>query len=72
MSNDDEIEQLVYRVVFNHEEQYSIWPVDKEIPVGWTDAGKQGYKNECLTYISEVWIDMRPKSLRDAMARQRS
>jgi MbtH protein len=72
MSKDDEIDRLVYRVVLNHEEQYSIWPVDKEIPAGWTDAGRQGGKEDCLTYISEVWTDMRPKSLRDAMARPRS
>ncbi|HEX7837256.1 MAG TPA: MbtH family NRPS accessory protein [Kofleriaceae bacterium] len=69
MSGNDEADQTIYRVVFNHEEQYSIWPVNKEIPAGWTDAGKQGNKVDCLAYIDEVWTDMRPKSLRDAMAR---
>ena len=72
MSRDDEADQTIYRVVVNHEDQYSIWPVDKEIPAGWTDAGKQGLKADCLTYINEVWTDMRPKSLREAMARQGS
>jgi MbtH protein len=53
-----------YTVVVNHEEQYSIWPSYKELPAGWRSAGKEGTKEECLAYISTVWIDMRPLSLR--------
>jgi MbtH protein len=64
MSRDDSEDTTVYRVVVNHEEQYSIWPAYKEIPAGWRDAGKQGQKAECLAYIEEVWTDMRPLSLR--------
>jgi uncharacterized protein YbdZ (MbtH family) len=56
-----------YKVVVNHEEQYSLWPVDRENPPGWHDAGKSGLKGECLTYIQEVWTDMRPLSLRRQM-----
>lgn len=56
-----------YKVVINHEEQYSIWPAEKENPKGWQDAGKSGSKAECLAYIEEVWTDMRPKSLRERM-----
>jgi MbtH protein len=54
----------IYRVVVNHEEQYSIWPADREIPAGWRDAGKTGLKSECLNYIKETWTDMTPASLR--------
>ncbi len=57
----------VYNVVVNLEEQYSIWPVDREIPPGWREAGKQGTKEECLAYIQEVWTDMRPRSVRKQM-----
>ena len=57
----------LYKVVVNHEEQYSIWPEYKENPLGWLDAGKIGPKPECLAYIKEVWTDMRPKSLRTRM-----
>lgn len=60
--------QIMYRVVINHEEQFSIWPTDREIPSGWIDAGKSGTKTECLAYIDQVWTDMRPLSLRKAMA----
>ena len=55
-----------YRVVINHEEQYSIWPADRENPKGWKDAGFAGSKDECLAHIEEVWTDMRPLSARDA------
>ncbi|HEX2571973.1 MAG TPA: MbtH family protein [Polyangia bacterium] len=67
MQRDEEEDTTVYRVVVNHEEQYSIWPVYKEIPLGWRDVGKQGPKAECLSYIKEVWTDMRPLSLRKKM-----
>lgn len=53
-----------YTVVINHEEQYSIWPVSKVVPAGWRAIGKTGTKPECLSYIDEVWTDMRPLSLR--------
>ena len=59
--------QQTYKVVFNHEEQYSLWPVERENALGWMDAGKQGLKEECLDYIRAVWTDMRPLSLRKAM-----
>ncbi|MFI6744029.1 MbtH family protein [Nonomuraea sp. NPDC050451] len=58
----------VYRVVVNDEEQYSLWPVDREPPPGWRAEGKQGAKAECLAHIGEVWTDMRPRSLRDRLA----
>ncbi|HYI13301.1 MAG TPA: MbtH family protein [Thermoanaerobaculia bacterium] len=56
----------IYKVVKNGEEQYSIWPADRENAPGWTDAGFQGPKQDCLRYIEEVWTDMRPRSQRDA------
>ncbi len=65
----DEDDTTIYRVVVNHEEQYSIWPADRETPLGWKDAGKQGTKEEAMAYIKEVWTDMRPLSLRRDMDR---
>lgn len=63
-------EQALFEVVVNHEEQYSIWPADRDLPAGWSKAGKQGNKAECLSYINEVWTDMRPLSLRKKMDEQ--
>ncbi len=53
-----------YSVVINHEEQYSIWPADREVPDGWSSVDFQGSKKMCMDYIEEVWTDMRPLSLR--------
>jgi MbtH protein len=64
MKRDDREDTTIYKVVVNHEEQYSIWPANKENALGWTDAGKTGTKDECLAYIKEIWTDMRPISLR--------
>jgi len=66
MAYDDE-DNVIFEVVVNHEEQYSIWPDFKPIPNGWRAVGKSGVKAECLAYIKEVWIDMRPLSLRRQM-----
>ncbi len=67
MGWNDEEDNTVYAVVINHEEQYSIWPANRELPLGWTAVGKQGSKADCLEYIKEVWTDMRPLSLRKKM-----
>jgi MbtH protein len=64
---DERDDNRAYKVVVNREEQYSIWPDDKFNALGWTDAGKNGTKAECLAYIKEVWTDMRPLSLRKNM-----
>ena len=60
-------DRTIYKVVVNSEDQYSIWPAHRENALGWNDAGKTGTKEECLTYIKEVWTDMRPNSLREKM-----
>lgn len=66
--NEDEAEEiLIWKAVVNHEEQYSIWPEGRENPPGWKDTGIKGPKSECLAYISKVWTDMRPLSLRKKM-----
>jgi MbtH protein len=65
---DDGEDHALYKVVINHEEQYSIWPAQRDNALGWTDAGKTGTKRECLSYIEKVWTDMRPLSLRKQMS----
>ncbi|MFF8916087.1 MbtH family protein [Streptomyces sp. NPDC015032] len=65
MSTDDR-----YLVVVNHEEQYSVWFADREIPAGWRAEGTSGSREECLDHIERAWTDMRPLSLRERMAGQ--
>ncbi|MEH2121082.1 MbtH family protein [Nostoc sp.] len=67
MYQDDKEDTTIYKVVVNHEEQYSIWPADRENALGWKNAGKSGLKQQCLEYIKEVWTDMRPLSLQKKM-----
>ena len=68
MGWNEQEDDRIYKVVVNHEEQYSIWPADRENALGWSDVGKSGTKQECLAYIKEIWTDMRPLSLRKKMA----
>jgi len=49
-----------YKVVINHEEQYSIILATQKIPLGWREIGKIGPKKKCMQYIEEVWTDMKP------------
>ena len=67
---DDAEDQTIYQVVINDEEQYSIWPADRDLPAGWRPDGTTGRKDECLAHIDEVWTDMRPLSLRKYMEEQ--
>jgi len=57
-----------YVVVVNDEEQFSIWQAGREVPAGWSEVGFRGSKADCLAHIDTVWTDMRPRSLREALA----
>jgi len=63
----DSEDNVIYRVVVNDEEQYSIWAAHRPNPLGWRDGGKTGTKDECLQFIETVWTDLRPLSLRKQM-----
>ncbi|MFL6126122.1 MbtH family protein [Actinophytocola sp.] len=60
--------QREFRVVVNDEEQYSIWPANRDLPAGWRAAGHVGSRDDCLGHIDEVWTDMRPLSMRRTAA----
>ena len=60
----EEADETVYRVVRNDDEQYSIWPADRELPAGWAAEGTAGSRGTCLNHIERTWTDMRPASLR--------
>lgn len=57
-----------FLVVVNDEEQYSIWPSDRDLPAGWRAEGTRGGKESCLAHIEQVWTDIRPLSVRRRMA----
>lgn len=63
----DRVDTTIYQAVINHEWQYSLWPADRELPLGWEPTGFQGLKEDVLAFIQRVWTDMRPRSLREKM-----
>jgi len=67
-SGDNDAERHLYVVVTNDEDQYSIWRADRDIPLGWTALGTPAPRQECLDRVEQLWSDMRPRSLRQAMA----
>jgi MbtH protein len=62
-------EDALFTVVVNDEDQYSIWPADRDIPGGWHRSEKTGRRSECLSYIEQHWTDMRPRTLRELNGR---
>jgi MbtH protein len=71
MTNPFEDENGEFIVLVNEEHQYSLWPTFREVPAGWSAAGPRGSRQECLDYIEENWVDMRPRSLADQMNEER-
>ena len=68
----DDNEEARFLVVVNHEDQHSIWPAHRELPPGWQQVGSAGSRAECLRYVAEHWTDLRPRSLREHLARAAS
>ena len=58
---------MYYVALVNREDQYSVWPADRETPLGWDQAGFTGSREDCLQWIKEIWTDMQPRSLREKM-----
>ena len=67
-SEEEDLRQYV--VVKNDEDQHSIWLAKRDLPLGWVSVGVQGSKQECIEYIDSHWTDLRPRSLRERMAKQ--
>ncbi|OPC84021.1 MbtH family protein [Embleya scabrispora] len=60
-----------FQVLVNDEEQHSLWPVFADVPEGWRVVFGEASRAECLEYVERNWTDLRPKSLREAMAADR-
>jgi MbtH protein len=58
-----------YLVLVNDEDQHSLWPAFAEVPVGWHTVFGPGDRKAALEYVEANWTDLRPRSLREAMAR---
>lgn len=51
-----------FKVLINAEGQYSLWPLELDIPAGWEQTGPTGTREECVAYIDENWTDIAPIS----------
>jgi MbtH protein len=65
--SDEREDDTIYKVVMNYDDQYSIWPADRENALGWHDVGKTGTRAEVLAYIEQVWTDSRPNDWKKKM-----
>jgi MbtH protein len=63
MSNPFDDADGVFLVVVNDEGQHALWPEFAEIPAGWTGVHGPAGREECLAYVEEHWVDIRPRSL---------
>jgi MbtH protein/glycopeptidolipid biosynthesis protein len=59
-----------FLVLVNDEEQHSLWPVFADVPAGWRVVYGEADRSACLDYIEQNWPDIRPKSLRDRLAKE--
>jgi MbtH protein len=58
---------ILFLVVVNDEGQYSIWPQELKIPVGWTSVHGPSGRSSCIDFVNANWTDMRPRSLVEYM-----
>jgi MbtH protein len=68
VANPFDDETANFLVLVNDEGQHSLWPVFAEVPDGWTVVFGAESRPNCLDYIEKSWVDMRPRSLIEAMA----
>ncbi|RFS84178.1 MbtH family protein [Actinomadura spongiicola] len=69
-ANPFDAENGEFYVLVNDEDQHSLWPTFADVPDGWRVVFGAARRRECLDYVEENWVDMRPRSLREAMARE--
>lgn len=73
MTNPFDDEEGEFLVLVNDEGQHSLWPVQFDIPEGWSQTGPRGTRQACLEWVDENWTDIRPLSLvRDMESQQRT
>ena len=60
-----------FHVLVNDEGLHSLWPGVAAVPAGWRTVFGLSSRRDCLAYIDQHWTDLRPSSLRAAMAADR-
>jgi MbtH protein len=53
----------IYIVMINQEEEFSIWPANRELPLGWNRYKSfVGNREIVLGYIKEIWTDQKSRN----------
>ncbi len=65
---DDDSDDAAFYVLVNDEEQHSLWPASVDVPSGWSVVFGADSRANCMAHIEYSWTDMRPKTVREAMA----
>ncbi|MBE5252720.1 MbtH family protein [Mixta mediterraneensis] len=52
--------QLDCHVLQNAQQQYSLWPAFKALPLGWQTVFGPQPQAICLSWLNENWRDIRP------------
>ncbi|MBF6303048.1 MbtH family protein [Nocardia amamiensis] len=68
MTNPFDDDNARFYVLINQEGQHSLWPVFAAVPGGWSIVYGAANRKSCLEYVETNWVDMRPKSLIEAMS----
>jgi MbtH protein len=68
MANPFEDQDAQYTVLRNGEDQHSLWPAFAAAPDGWTTVHGPGRREECLDYVREHWVDLRPRGVAEFIA----
>ena len=63
MTNPFDDDSLQHFVLRNAEGQYSLWPEFAVNPDGWSVVFGPAERRDCLEYVEQHWVDMRPLSL---------
>ncbi|MFD9220735.1 MbtH family protein [Streptomyces sp. NPDC060064] len=67
MDNSFDDDSAEFFVLVNGEGQFSLWPAAISIPGGWSVVHGKDSRQACVDYVDEHWVDMRPRSLVEAM-----
>ena len=51
MQEDEREDTTIYKVVINHEEQYSIWPLEYEVPKGFEPISDECALEDCVKLL---------------------
>jgi MbtH protein len=61
------VDEDLYFVVKNNEEQYSVWMQGRSLSAGWVIVGEPASKQQCLERVERLWAGMAPRSARECL-----